>query len=85
VIVDFHTQVDEAQLYGWIDPPEKLVPPLDDAGIDRAVCMTATRVERIIRASFQRPVRTAARSARMSETARAAVEGGNARRIFGLD
>jgi predicted TIM-barrel fold metal-dependent hydrolase len=40
MIVDFHTHVDEAELYGWIDPPEKLIPLLDDAGIDRAVCMT---------------------------------------------
>jgi predicted TIM-barrel fold metal-dependent hydrolase len=40
VIIDFHTHVDEAKLFGWIDPPEKLVPLLDDAGIDRAACMT---------------------------------------------
>lgn len=39
-IIDFHTHVDEAEAYGWIDPPEKLVPLLDDAGIDLAVCMT---------------------------------------------
>jgi uncharacterized protein len=40
VIVDFHTHVDEAEAFGWIDPPEKLVPLLDEAGIDRAACMT---------------------------------------------
>jgi uncharacterized protein len=40
MIIDFHTHVDEAKLYGWIDPPEKLVPLLDDAGIVKAVCMT---------------------------------------------
>jgi predicted TIM-barrel fold metal-dependent hydrolase len=40
VIIDFHTHVDEAKLYGWIDPPEKLVPLLDAAGIAKAVCMT---------------------------------------------
>jgi hypothetical protein len=40
VIVDFHTHVDEAELYGWFDPPEKLVPLLDEAGIDRAAVMT---------------------------------------------
>ena len=40
MIVDFHTHVDEAKLYGWIDPPEKLVPLLDEAGIAKAVCMT---------------------------------------------
>ena len=39
-MLDFHTHVDEAELYGWFDPPEKLVPLLDDAGIDRAVVMT---------------------------------------------
>jgi predicted TIM-barrel fold metal-dependent hydrolase len=40
VIIDFHTHVDEAKLFGWIDPPEKLVPLLDAAEIDKAVCMT---------------------------------------------
>lgn len=40
VIIDFHTHVDHAELYGWFDPPEKLVPLLDDAGIDRAAIMT---------------------------------------------
>lgn len=40
MIIDFHTHVDEAVAFGWIDPPEKLVPLLDDAGIDKAVCMT---------------------------------------------
>jgi uncharacterized protein len=42
VIVDFHTHVDEAPAFGWIDPPEKIVALLDDAGIDRAVIMTYT-------------------------------------------
>lgn len=40
MIIDFHTHVDEAEAYGWIDPPEKLVPLLDEAGIDKAACMT---------------------------------------------
>jgi uncharacterized protein len=40
VILDFHTHVDHAELYGWFDPPEKLIPLLDDAGIERAVIMT---------------------------------------------
>jgi predicted TIM-barrel fold metal-dependent hydrolase len=40
VIVDFHTHVDETKAFGWIDPPEKLVPLLDEAGIDKAACMT---------------------------------------------
>ena len=40
MIVDFHTHVDEAEAFGWIDPPDKLVPLLDAAGIDKAACMT---------------------------------------------
>jgi predicted TIM-barrel fold metal-dependent hydrolase len=40
MIIDFHTHVDEAEAFGWIDPPEKLIPLLDDAGIQIAVCMT---------------------------------------------
>jgi uncharacterized protein len=40
VRIDFHTHVDEAEAFGWIDPPEKLVPLLDEAGIDMAVIMT---------------------------------------------
>ena len=40
MIIDFHTHVDEAEAFGWIDPPEKLVPLLDEAGIDKAACMT---------------------------------------------
>jgi uncharacterized protein len=40
VIVDFHTHIDEAEAFGWIDPPEKLIPLLDAAGIDTAVAMT---------------------------------------------
>jgi len=44
VIVDFHTHIDEAPAFGWFDPPEKLIPLLDDAGIDLAVAMTYTDV-----------------------------------------
>ena len=40
MILDFHTHVDQAELYGWFDPPEKLVPLMDEAGIDRAAIMT---------------------------------------------
>jgi predicted TIM-barrel fold metal-dependent hydrolase len=40
VIIDFHTHVDRAELFGWIDPPEKLIPLLDEAEIDRAAVMT---------------------------------------------
>jgi uncharacterized protein len=40
VIIDFHTHIDHAVLYEWYDPPEKLLPLLDAAGIDRAAVMT---------------------------------------------
>jgi predicted TIM-barrel fold metal-dependent hydrolase len=42
MILDFHTHVDEAPAFGWIDPPEKIVGLMDEAGIDRAVIMTYT-------------------------------------------
>ncbi|MCU1615040.1 MAG: hypothetical protein JWO98_2580 [Frankiales bacterium] len=42
MIIDFHTHVDEAPAFGWIDPPEKIVGLLDDAAIDQAVIMTYT-------------------------------------------
>lgn len=42
MIVDFHTHVDEAEAFGWIDPPEKIVALLDEAGIDLGVIMTYT-------------------------------------------
>lgn len=41
-IIDFHTHVDEAPAFGWIDPPDKIVGLLDEAGIDMAVIMTYT-------------------------------------------
>ncbi len=41
-VIDFHTHVDEAPAFGWIDPPEKIVGLLDEATIDRAVIMTYT-------------------------------------------
>jgi predicted TIM-barrel fold metal-dependent hydrolase len=40
VILDFHTHIDEAEAFGWIDPPDKLIPLLDQAGIAKAACMT---------------------------------------------
>jgi predicted TIM-barrel fold metal-dependent hydrolase len=42
MIIDFHTHVDEARAFGWIDPPAKIVALLDEAGIDQAVIMTYT-------------------------------------------
>lgn len=40
MIIDSHTHVDESKAWGWICPPEVLLPLLDDAGIDKAVIMT---------------------------------------------
>jgi predicted TIM-barrel fold metal-dependent hydrolase len=42
MIVDFHTHVDEAPAFGWIDPPDKILALLDVAGIQQAVIMTYT-------------------------------------------
>lgn len=42
MIIDFHTHVDEAPAFGWIDRPEKIVGLLDEAGIDLAAVMTYT-------------------------------------------
>lgn len=42
MILDFHTHVDEAPAFGWIDPPDKIVGLMDTAGIDAAVIMTYT-------------------------------------------
>lgn len=42
MIVDFHTHVDEAEAFGWIDPPEKLVALMDEAGIAVSAAMTYT-------------------------------------------
>lgn len=42
MIIDFHTHIDEAPAFGWIDPPDKIVALLDEAGIDLAVAMTYT-------------------------------------------
>lgn len=41
-VIDFHTHVDEAPAFGWVDPPGKITGLLDEAGIDRAVIMTYT-------------------------------------------
>src|SRR5712692_4771518 len=38
-IFDAHTHVDESAALGWFDPPEKLLPLLDQAGIAQAVIM----------------------------------------------
>jgi hypothetical protein len=40
MIIDSHTHVDEVEAWGWMDPPEVLLPLLDEAGIDQAVVMT---------------------------------------------
>lgn len=38
-ILDAHTHVDESSTLGWHDPPEALIPLLDEAGIAKAVIM----------------------------------------------
>lgn len=38
--IDFHTHIDIAPTFGWIDPPQSLLPLLDDANVERAVVMT---------------------------------------------
>ena len=40
MIIDSHTHVDEVEAWGWFDPPEVLLPLLDEPGIDQAVIMT---------------------------------------------
>lgn len=40
LIVDSHTHVDEAEAFGWIDPPESILALMDEAGVDRAAIMT---------------------------------------------
>lgn len=41
-ILDGHTHVDELPALGWIDPPDKLIALLDEAGVRQAVVMTYT-------------------------------------------
>jgi uncharacterized protein len=40
MIIDSHTHVDEIISWGWIDPPEVLIPLMDEAGIDKSIIMT---------------------------------------------
>jgi predicted TIM-barrel fold metal-dependent hydrolase len=40
MIIDSHTHVDESNVFGWSDSPEKLIRLMDEAGIERAVIMT---------------------------------------------
>jgi predicted TIM-barrel fold metal-dependent hydrolase len=37
MIVDAHAHADENDIWGWYDPPEKLIALMDEAGIDMAV------------------------------------------------
>ncbi len=39
-VIDFHAHIDEAHHLGWIDPPSKLLPLLDEARIAVAAVMT---------------------------------------------
>lgn len=43
-IIDAHTHVDEVPALGWIDPPDKILRMLDEAGVHRAVIMTYTEL-----------------------------------------
>jgi uncharacterized protein len=40
MILDSHTHVDESNVFGWRDSPEKLIELMDEAGISRSVIMT---------------------------------------------
>jgi hypothetical protein len=40
MIIDSHAHVDEVLAWDWMDPPEVLLPLMDEAGIDQAVIMT---------------------------------------------
>jgi len=40
MVIDAHTHVDEIQSWGWLHPPEVLLPLLDKAGVHRAVVTT---------------------------------------------
>jgi predicted TIM-barrel fold metal-dependent hydrolase len=53
--------VDEAPAFGWIDPPEKVVALLDQAGIDRAVIMTYTDLPGLNPAALEYIVEAAGR------------------------
>lgn len=37
MIIDAHAHADENDIWGWYDPPEKLISLMDEAGIDMAV------------------------------------------------
>ena len=37
MIIDAHAHADENDIWGWYDPPEKLIALMDEAGIDMAV------------------------------------------------
>lgn len=39
-IIDAHAHADEAEAFGWYDPPEKLIRFMDEAGIAKAVMTT---------------------------------------------
>lgn len=40
MIIDSHTHVDEVEAWGWFDPPEVLLPLLDQAQIEKAIIMS---------------------------------------------
>ena len=40
MIIDAHAHADEYRLFGWIDPPERVIQLMDRAGIDISVITT---------------------------------------------
>ncbi len=60
-ILDAHTHVDESPMLGWMDPPEALLPLLDEAGIRRAVIMAYSDVPGPRPEAFEYVARAAAR------------------------
>jgi len=40
MIIDSHAHIDLAESWGWFDPPETLLPLMDEAQIDQAIVMT---------------------------------------------
>ena len=40
MIIDAHAHADEFQLFGWMDPPERVISLMDRAGIDISIGTT---------------------------------------------
>lgn len=44
MIIDSHTHVDQVPALGWIDPPEKIIDLMNEAGISKAIVMSYTEL-----------------------------------------